>query len=97
MRWTFTADRIFPDGFEMTARSLDIDREGQKRALGRVAIDDEEKALEFLELVGNDGLLMEAVRKLKETGDRGILTEEKGRTFAQNGRAERLREMLFSR
>ena len=96
-RWTFTADRIFPEGYEMKARSLDIDREGQKKVLGRVAIDDEEKALEFLELVGDDNTLMEAVRKLKETGDRGALAEEKGRSFAQNRRAERLREMLFGR
>ncbi len=70
-RWSFTGDEMFPDGYEMKARSLEIDREWQRKALGRVAIDDREKALEFLELVGDDATLREAVRKLRETGDRG--------------------------
>ncbi len=96
-RWKFTGDQMFPDGYEMKARSLEIDREGQKKVLGREVIDDEEKALKYLELVGNDGLLLEAVRKLKETGDRGALDDDKVRSSEQMLRAKRLREMLFGR
>jgi hypothetical protein len=96
-RWTFTGDQIFPVGYEMKARSLEIDREAQRKALGRVAIDDEETALEFLEIVGNDRSLLEAVRKLKETGDRAAFDDDKKRSSQQILRAGRLREMLFGR
>lgn len=94
-RWKFTGDQIFPDGYEMMARSVVIDRDGQKKALGRVAIDHEEKALEFLELVGDDGSLLEAVRKLRQTGDRGALDEQKADSSEQIQRKKRLREMLL--
>lgn len=96
-RWAFTGDDIFPDGYEMRARSLEIDRDAQKKALGRVAIDDEETALEFLELLGVDKPLLEAVRKLKETGDRVPLRDDSKRTPEQILRARRLREMLLGR
>jgi hypothetical protein len=91
----FTGERIFPDGYEMKARSLVIDRDGQKKTLGRVAIDDEEKALEFVELVGDDGPLLEAVRKLKQTGDRGALDEQKFQSSERIQPATRLRERLL--
>ena len=47
----------------MTTWSIAIDREGQKKVLGRVVIDDESKALEFMDLVGTEGTLFEAVRR----------------------------------
>jgi hypothetical protein len=94
-RWKFADEEIFPDGYEMKARSLVIDRDGQKKVLGCVAIDDEEKALEFVELVGDDAPLLEAVRKLKETGDRGALDEGKFQSSERIQRAKRLREMLL--
>jgi hypothetical protein len=94
-RWKFAAEEIFPDGYEMKARSLVIDRDGQKKALGRVAIDDEEEALEFVELVGNDAQLLAAVRKLKESGDRGALDERNFQSSERIERAKRLREMLL--
>ncbi len=96
-RWKFAGEQIFPDGYEMKARSLVIDRDGQKKALGRVAIDDEQKALEFIELVGDDAPLLEAVRKLRQIGDRGVLDERKFQSSERMERVERLREMLFGR
>jgi hypothetical protein len=96
-RWSFTGDQIFPDGFEMRARSLEIDRDAQRKALGRVTIDDEETALEFVELVGDDGALLEAVRKLRRTGDRGVFDAVKVQSSGQDQRARRLREMLLGR
>jgi hypothetical protein len=96
-RWSFAGDEVFPDGYEMRARSLEIDRDAQRKALGRVAIDDEESALEFVELVGEKGALLEAVRKLKVTGDRGALAAAKGRSSEQDQRSGRLCEMLLGR
>jgi hypothetical protein len=96
-RWSFTGEKIFPDGFEMKARSLVIDRDGQRKALGRVAIDDAETALEFVDLIGDDPVLLEAVRKVESTGARGALAEEKSRSSEQNQRLRRLRELLSGR
>jgi hypothetical protein len=94
-RWQFTGTDIFPDGYEMKARSLEIDREAQKKALGRVAIDDGETALEFIELIGDDRSLLEAVRKLRDTGDRANLDARKEHSSQQIQRVKRLREMLL--
>ena len=89
------ASRCFPDGYEMKARSILIDRDGQKKVLGRVAIDDETKAMEFMEAVGREGPLLEAVRKLRQTGDRNALSQVKTRTYEESRRAAKLRKMLF--
>jgi hypothetical protein len=94
-RWKFAGEQIFPDGYQMKARSLVIDRDGQKNTLGRVAIDDEEKALEFVELVGDDAAVLEAVRKLKQAGDRGALDERTFQSSERIERVKRLREMLL--
>ncbi len=94
--WKFAGDQMFPDGYEMTARSFDFDREGQKKVLGRVAIDDAAKALEFLELIGDDEPLLTAVRKARETGKPDDLSEGKGLSYDQRQRARQLRKMLFN-
>ncbi len=70
-RWKFTSAQIFPDGYEMKARSLWIDRDAQRTALGRVAIDDEDGALEFIKLVGARGPLVEALRLQQEWRPKG--------------------------
>jgi hypothetical protein len=48
--WRFTGDRSFPDGYVMQARSFEIDLQGQKRILGRVAITDNEQAESYIEI-----------------------------------------------
>ncbi len=53
-RWKFPSFIIFPDGYEMNARSVAIDRETQRKTLGRVVIGDTEAALEFMTLVGRE-------------------------------------------
>ena len=95
-RWKFTGSELFPDGYEMKARSILIDRDGQKKILGRVVIDDETKAIEFIEAVGRSGPLLEAVRKLRQTADRNALSQVKTRTFEESMRASKLRKMLFN-
>jgi hypothetical protein len=95
-RWKFTGVGLFPDGFEMRARSIVIDRDGQKKVLGRVAIDDESQAIAFMEAVGREGPLLEAVRKFRQTGDRKALSEVRTETQEERLRARKLREMLFN-
>lgn len=96
-RWSFTGDDLFPQGYEMSARSVEIDREAQKKALGRVAIDDAGTATEFLDLIGEDASLLEAVRRLRDAGDRGGLERQDHRSPEQIIRARRLREILLGR
>jgi hypothetical protein len=95
-RWKFTGDELFPDGYEMKARSLVIDREGQKAALGRAAIDDTDTALKFLELIGDEEPLLAAVRKARATGKPGALKEVEAGSSEQGQRARALRRMLFN-
>ncbi len=87
---------MFPDGYEMKARSLDFDREGQKKILGHVAIEDTAKAFEFLGLINDEEPLLTAVRKARETGKPDSLSERKGLSYNQRQRARRLRKMLFN-
>ncbi len=94
-RWKFTGSGLFPDGFAMKARSILIDRDAQKKLLGRVAIDDEPKALDFMESVGRAGPLLEAVRTYRQTGDRNALRNVKTRTIDEGVRVKNVRKMLF--
>src|SRR5262249_38314843 len=68
-RWHFSADQSFPDGYEMKARSVEIDSERQKRILGRVMILEADKVQDYLEIVRDDPDLMQTVHKVCETGD----------------------------
>ncbi len=95
VRWKFFGSELFPGGYEMSARSIAIDREGQRTVLGRVVIDDETKALEFMDLVGTEGALLKAVRKLRETGDRDALTRNKDLSYPDDLRARKLEDLLF--
>jgi hypothetical protein len=93
-RWKFSGEQLFPDGYEMKARSITIDRDGQTKVLGRVVIDDSEKALEFMSLTGSDGPLLEAVRAYRQTGDRSALVQFTGRTHEEIFRVKKIKAML---
>ena len=80
----------------MTGRSVVIDRDGQMNALGRVPIDDEFKAIKFMEMIGREGPLREAVLKFRQTGDRKVLTQLKTENYEEIQRASNLRKMLFN-
>ncbi len=94
-RWNFTGEWLFPDGYEMKARSVFIDRDGQSKILGKVVIDDQTKALEFMDVVGREGPLLEAVCRLRQTADRSTFSQVKTRTYEESLRARKLRKMLF--
>ncbi len=95
IHWKFGGGQLFPDGFGMDARSIFIDRDGQRKVLGRVVIDDETKAIEFMEIVGDEGPFLEAVRKLRQTGDRNALREVKTSSFDEALRARKLQDLLL--
>jgi len=95
-RWKFTGAGLFPDGYEMRARSILIDRDAQKKLLGRMAIDDELEALAFMDAVGRDGPLLEGVREYVRTGDRNALRQVKTNTFEESVRARTIRKLLFN-
>jgi hypothetical protein len=80
----------------LKARSIVIDRDGQKKLLGRVAIDDELGASEFMEAVGREGPLLEGVREYVRTGDRNVIRGVKTRTPEESVRARTIRKVLFS-
>ncbi len=93
--WKFDSDQLFPDGYEMNARSIAVDIDAQKKALGHVAIDTRTKALEFIAIVGAEGPLLEAVRAVGRGGDPQALTRIKTRTSGESKRAADLARMLL--
>jgi hypothetical protein len=94
-RWKFNGAETFPDGYDMKARSIWIDRDGQQKILGRVVIDDEAKAMEFMELAGSEGPLMEALRALRRTGDRNAFRQMNAPTFKDALRVRKLQDLFF--
>ena len=78
----------------MTARSIEIDAEGQQKVLGRVVIADRAGAEALLETVGESGPLQEAIRRLRQTGDIAPLRDFQPRTDEERARADRLRMLL---
>lgn len=94
VRWRFTGDRSFPDGFVMQARSIEIKIQEQKRILGRVAIDDKEQAESYIELLDQDGRLLEAVRRVHASGDLKPLLDDPSGSAEERARWNRLRLVL---
>jgi hypothetical protein len=94
-RWKFTGADVYPDGYTMKARSLVIDRESQVKALGRVVIDTSAQALEFIDLIGSDSRLQEAVRQLAKKGRREVLNDQPTLTYDERARVKKLRAFLF--
>jgi hypothetical protein len=94
VRWRFTGDRSFPDGYAMTARSFEIDIQGQKAVLGHVAIGDRTAAEAFIKLVREDEDLLDAVRQAVRKGDPMPLREFRPRTDEGRDRLRRLHGLL---
>ncbi len=58
-------------------------------------IDDTEGALEFMNLVGGEGAILEAVRAFSKTGEKKLLSDVKTHNKDESERADKLRKMLF--
>jgi hypothetical protein len=93
-RWHIAVDRLFPDGFEMKARSLDWRVDDQKKILGRVAIADRASAEVYIEIVRDSGPLLATVREACKAGDPKPLREFQPKTEGERVQFTRLREFL---
>ena len=78
----------------MTARSLEIDFKSQTKLLGRVMIDDGEKAEAYLANIGRDGPLLKAVRQAHEASDLKRLEEFMLKTGEEQRRLAQLHRIL---
>jgi len=94
VHWQFTGDRSFPDGFTMTARSVEIDAEVQKKVLGRVAIGDRAAAEALIRILGQEGPLLEAVRLARQKENPAPLRDFRPSSDEERDRFARLCELL---
>ena len=94
VRWRYSGDRSFPDGFVMQARSLEFDLEEQKRILGREAITGTEQAESYVELLQQDAHLLDVMRTVRAAGNLNPLLNEQPRTAEGQSRLQRLKAML---
>ncbi len=67
---------------------------GQTKLLGRVMIDDGEKAEAYLATIGRDGPLLKAVRHAHEASDLKRLEEFMPKTGEEQRRLAKLRRIL---
>lgn len=94
VRWNFDGSRIFPEGYEMKAVSVDLAEETQRRLLGRVVIADVATARAFREMVGDEGILYDLVRRACREGDVGILRGAQGENDLQRAQIDELKRFL---
>jgi hypothetical protein len=92
--WRFGEERLFPDGFEMKARSLDRRPEAQRKMLGRVVLADRALAETFIEIVKDCPPLLDAVRAAGKAGEAGPIREFQPRTEGERVQLTKLRELL---
>ncbi|MDR3619897.1 MAG: hypothetical protein P4L85_11155 [Paludisphaera borealis] len=94
VRWDFDGARIFPDGYEMKAASVDFDEEMQRRLLGRVVIADLASARAYRELVGEEGTLLDLVRRACRDDDIRIIREARGDDELKRAELAELKQFL---
>jgi hypothetical protein len=94
VRWRFEGGRIFPDGFEMKAVSVDADEETQRQLFGRVVTDDAASAQSFCELVSDDGRLLDLVRRACREGDARAIREAEGDGEMERAKLATLKKLL---
>lgn len=92
--WGFGGSQLFPDGFEMKAESLEVNRSAQERLLGRVVIDDAKSARALRDLVASDDALADLLRRAVKEGDPAILRDFQPKNEAPRERFDELKELL---
>jgi hypothetical protein len=92
--WRFGDERLFPEGFEMKARSLDWRTEDQQKILGRVVLADRASAETFIEIVKDCPPLLDAVRAAVKTGEATPLRGFQPKTEGERVQTTKLREQL---
>jgi hypothetical protein len=94
VRWDFDGGRIFPDGFVMKAVSVDFNEEAQRKLLGRVVIADPKAAQTYRELVGDEGALLDLVRRACREGDPRLIRDAQGDGDLERARITMLKRFL---
>lgn len=94
VRWRFRGNRSFPDGFTMESRSLEIDREAQRKILGRVAIGDVDQALALVREVEPSAKLRALFIETREGGTLGPLMRARFDGEDDRERLSRVRRLL---
>jgi hypothetical protein len=93
-QWKFDSSQTYPGGYEMGARSLEIDAEIQRKVLGRVVIAGTAEALKFIDLVGRKGRILYVVRSAFQTGNLAPLRDLKAESPEELKRLNAVRSML---
>lgn len=94
VRWNFDGGRIFPDGFTMKAVSIDFREEAQRKLLGKVVIADPDSARKYSQLIGDEGPLLDLVRRAGREGDAQILRDARGDDDLERARIAMLKQFL---
>lgn len=92
--WTFDGTQSFPDGFVMRARSFEVDRALQERALGKVVIDGPARADAYLDIVRQSDGLRQAMRGVRRSNSVQVIRDFKPGSKEEADLAARLRELL---
>lgn len=94
VRWDFDGGKIFPDGFTMKAVSVDFNEEAQRSLLGRVVITDLDSARTYRELVGDEGELLDLVRRACKEKNIQIVRNAQGEDELARARITMLKQLL---
>jgi hypothetical protein len=95
--WRFSGDESFPSGYVMEARSVEIDRDVERRILGRAPIADRDQAVAFTAELERSEKLAEILRTVRATGQRRWLDEYAPAGQEERDRLARLRQILGDR
>lgn len=94
VRWDFDGADVFPDGYTMKAVSVDFDEEMQRALLDQVVIADLESARSYRELVGDEGAVLDLVRRACKEKDIQIVRDAQGEDDLERARLTMLRRLL---
>jgi hypothetical protein len=92
--WRFSAGDTYPSGYRMTARSVVINPDGQRKLMGHIPVSTVPQAVRYIDLVGRDGPLLEAVRQAFATGSLDGLSELRSSNVADGRRLRELRRLF---
>ena len=92
--WRFDSGRLFPSGYTMTVRSIDVDAAAQRRLVGRATVADVPTALAVRDLVADEPELLGLLRRACREGDLGLLRPSPDMDQTRLGKLARLGELI---
>ncbi|WP_165243724.1 hypothetical protein [Paludisphaera soli] len=94
VNWRFDSGRLFPGGFAMTARSVEIDAAAQRRLFGRLAFPDARSVQGVRDLLAEDPGLVDVVLRAARAGDPRLLDPASEQNEGRKMRLARLKELV---